>query len=54
MNVYILFSNNKVIGVAKDEPEAKLMLSEYEMALGSEDSGDLSFMVCEVSEFCEE
>jgi len=53
MNVYILFSNKNVIGLAKDEAEANLMLSEYEMALGAEDAGDLSFMVCEVSEYCD-
>ncbi len=53
MNVYILFSNKKIIGVAKDEAEAKNMLNEYEFALGSEDAGDLSFMVCEVGEFCD-
>lgn len=54
MNVYILFSNNKVIGVAENEKEAKFMLNEYEVALGCEDAGDLSFMVCEVGEFCDE
>ncbi len=54
MNVYILFSNKNVIGLAKDEAEANLMLSEYEMALGAVDAGDLSFMVCEVGEYCDQ
>ena len=53
MNVYILFSNKNVIGVAENETEAKFMLNEFENALGAEDAGDLSFLVCEVGEYCD-
>jgi hypothetical protein len=53
MNVYILFSDNKVIGVANSQKEAENMLTEYEFSLGSEDCGDLSFQICEVGEFCD-